>query len=127
MVLIIFSIPTISSIDQVKASNLFRNVFQNLEFYYSKKSIAFSLILLSILVFYLALDQKDLSIVWDILLAFFVCLDVFFLLSKLIIYFLKKFKSTSNISLKVSIKNITQTKSITPITIMSLGLGVTLF
>ena len=39
---------------------------------------------------------------------------------------LKKFKSTSNISLKVSIKNITQTKSITPITIMSLGLGVTL-
>jgi putative ABC transport system permease protein len=40
--------------------------------------------------------------------------------------FLKKFKSTSNISLKVSIKNITQTKSITPITIMSLGLGVTL-
>jgi len=43
-----------------------------------------------------------------------------------IIYFLRKFKSTSNISLKVSIKNITQTKSITPITIMSLGLGVTL-
>ena len=51
---------------------------------------------------------------------------IFFLLSKLIIFFLKKFKSSSNISLKVSIKNITQTKSITPITIMSLGLGVTL-
>ena len=59
-------------------------------------------------------------------MAFFICLIVFFLLSKLIIYILKKFKSTSNISLKVSIKNITQTKSITPITIMSLGLGVTL-
>jgi putative ABC transport system permease protein len=58
--------------------------------------------------------------------AFFVCLIVFFLLSRIIIYFLKKFKSTSNISLKVSIKNITQAKSITPITIMSLGLGVTL-
>ena len=42
LVLVIFSIPTINSIDQVKASNLFRNVFQNLEFYYSKKSIAFS-------------------------------------------------------------------------------------
>ena len=50
LVLIIFSIPTISSIDQVKASNLFRNVFQNLQFYYSKKSIALSFILLSILV-----------------------------------------------------------------------------
>ena len=58
--------------------------------------------------------------------AFFLCLGVFFLLSKLIIFFLKKFRSTPNISLKVSIKNITQTKSITPITIMSLGLGVTL-
>ena len=54
------------------------------------------------------------------------CLIVFFLLSKLIIFFLKKFKSSSIVSLKVSIKNITQTKSITPITVMSLGLGVTL-
>jgi len=53
-------------------------------------------------------------------------LIVFFFLSRIIIFFLKKFKSSSNISLKVSIKNITQTKSITPITIMSLGLGVTL-
>ena len=51
---------------------------------------------------------------------------MFFFLSRIIIFFLKKFKSSSNISLKVSIKNITQTKSITPITIMSLGLGVTL-
>ena len=39
---------------------------------------------------------------------------------------MKKINFISNISLKVSIKNITQTKSITPITIMSLGLGVTL-
>jgi len=44
LVLVIFSIPTISSIDQVKASNLFRNVFQNLEFYYSKKFPALCLI-----------------------------------------------------------------------------------
>jgi putative ABC transport system permease protein len=36
------------------------------------------------------------------------------------------FQGTSNISLKTSVKNITQAKSITPITIMSLGLGVTL-
>ena len=38
----------------------------------------------------------------------------------------KRQKSSSIVSLKVSIKNITQTKSITPITVMSLGLGVTL-
>ncbi|MDC0078928.1 ABC transporter permease [Candidatus Pelagibacter sp.] len=126
LVLVIFSIPTISAIDQVKASNLFRNVFQNLEFYYSKKSIAFSLILLSILILIFSLGSENPVYSLGYFVAFFVCLGVFFLLSKLIIFFLKKYKSTQNISLKVSIKNITQSKSITPITIMSLGLGVTL-
>ena len=126
LVLIIFSIPTISSIDQVKASNLFRNVFQNLQFYYSKKSIILSFILLSFLVLLFTLGSERPSYSLGYFLAFFVCLIVFFLLSKIIIYLLKKFNFNSNISLKVSIKNITQTKSITPITIMSLGLGVTL-
>ncbi len=126
LVLIIFSIPTISSIDQVKASNLFRNVFQNLQFYYSKKSVILSFILLSFLVLLFTLGSEMPSYSLGYFLAFFVCLIVFFLLSKIIIYLLKKFNFISNISLKVSIKNITQTKSITPITIMSLGLGVTL-
>jgi len=126
LVLIIFSIPTISSIDQVKASNLFRNVFQNLQFYYSNKSVILSFILLSFLVLLFTLGSERPSYSLGYFLAFFVCLIVFFLLSKIIIYLLKKFNFISNISLKVSIKNITQTKSITPITIMSLGLGVTL-
>ena len=126
LVLVIFSIPTINSIDQIKASNLFRNVFQNLEFYYTKKSIALSLILLSILVLIFSLGSENPTYSLGYFAAFFVCLGVFFLLSKLIIFFLKRYKSTQIISLKVSIKNITQSKSITPITIMSLGLGVTL-
>ena len=126
LVLIIFSIPTISSIDQVKASNLFRNVFQNLQFYYSKKSVILSFILLSFLVLLFTLGSERPSYSLGYFLAFFVCLIVFFFLSKIIIYLLKKSNFISNISLKVSIKNITQTKSITPITIMSLGLGVTL-
>ena len=126
LTLVIFSIPTISSIDQVKASNLFRNVFQNLEFYYSKKSIFLSLILLSILILLFSVGSERPIYSIGYFGAFFVCLIVFYLLSKIIIYFLKRFKFTSNISLKVSIKNITQSKSITPITIMSLGLGVTL-
>ena len=126
LVLIIFSIPTISSIDQVKASNLFRNVFQNLQFYYSKKSVILSFILLSFLVLLFTLGSERPSYSLGYFLVFFICLIVFFLLSKIIIYLLKKFNFISNISLKVSIKNITQTKSITPITIMSLGLGVTL-
>ena len=126
LVLIIFSIPTINAIDQVKASNLFRNVFQNLQFYYSKKSIFVSLLFLSALMmlFVIGSARPLYSLIY--FLAFFICLIVFFLLSKFIIFLLKSLKNMSNIPLKVSIKNITQTKGITPITIMSLGLGVTL-
>ena len=126
LVLIIFSIPTINAIDQVKASNLFRNVFQNLQFYYSKKSIFVSLLFLTALMmlFVIGSARPLYSLVY--FLAFFICLIIFFLLSKFIIFLLKSLKNMSNIPLKVSIKNITQTKGITPITIMSLGLGVTL-
>ena len=126
LVLIIFSIPTINAIDQVKASNLFRNVFQNLQFYYSKKSIFVSLLFLTALMmlFVIGSARPLYSLVY--FLAFFICLIVFFLLSKFIVFLLKSLKDMSNIPLKVSIKNITQTKGITPITIMSLGLGVTL-
>ena len=126
LVLIIFSIPTISSIDQIKASSLLKNVFQNLQFYYSKKLIATSLIMLSILVLLFTYGSENPVYSLGYFGAFFVCLFIFFLISKLIILLLKKFKYYSNISFKVSIKNITQTKSITPITVMSLGLGVTL-
>ena len=126
LVLIIFSIPTINAIDQVKASNLFRNVFQNLQFYYSKKSIFVSLLFLTalIMLFVIGSARPLYSLVY--FLAFFICLIIFFLLSKFIVFLLKSLKKMSNIPLKVSIKNITQTKGITPITIMSLGLGVTL-
>ncbi|MDC0513615.1 ABC transporter [Pelagibacteraceae bacterium] len=126
LVLIIFTIPTVSAIDQVKASNLFRNVFQNLQFYYSKKSIVLSLVLLSILILLFTIGSAKPIYSLSYFVAFFICLIIFFLLSKLIIYFFKSLKKISNIPLKVSIKNITQAKSITPITIMSLGLGVTL-
>ena len=126
LVLIIFSIPTINAIDQVKASNLFRNVFQNLQFYYSKKSILLSLLLLSILISLFTIGSARPVYSLGYFGAFFVCLLVFYLLSNLIIKLFKGLKEHPNISIKVSVKNITQTKSITPITIMSLGLGVTL-
>ena len=126
LILIIFSIPTINAIDQVKASNLFRNVFQNLQFYYSKKSIFVSLIFLSALMMLFVIGSARPLYSLFYFIAFFICLIVFFLLSKFIVFLLKSLKNMSNIPLKVSIKNITQTKGITPITIMSLGLGVTL-
>ena len=126
LVLIIFSIPTINAIDQVKASNLFRNVFQNLQFYYSKKSIFVSLLFLSALMMLFVIGSARPLYSLFYFIAFFICLIIFFLLSKFIVFLLKSLKNMSNIPLKISIKNITQTKGITPITIMSLGLGVTL-
>ena len=126
LVLIIFSIPTINAIDQVKASNLFRNVFQNLQFYYSKKSILVSLLFLSALIMLFVIGSARPLYSFVYFIAFFICLIVFFLLSKFVVFLLKSLKNRSNIPLKISIKNITQTKGITPITIMSLGLGVTL-
>ena len=126
LVLIIFSIPTINAIDQVKASNLFRNVFQNLQFYYSKKSIFVSLLFLSALIMLFVIGSARPLYSFVYFIVFFICLIVFFLLSKFVVFLLKSLKNRSNIPLKISIKNITQTKGITPITIMSLGLGVTL-
>ena len=126
LVLVIFSIPTINAIDQVQASNLFRNVFQNVQFYYSKKSIFLSLVLLAVLMLLFTIGSARPAYSIGYFVAFFSCLLIFFLLSKFIIYCLKKLNNSSNISLQTSIKNITQAKSITPITIMSLGLGVTL-
>jgi putative ABC transport system permease protein len=72
------------------------------------------------------LDQQDPLYSLGYFAAFLLCLLIFFGLSKFMIAGLKMFQTSSNISLKTSVKNITQAKSITPITIMSLGLGVTL-
>ncbi len=58
--------------------------------------------------------------------SFFVCLAVFFYVSRLLILLLRNNLINLRISSKIAVKNITQSKSITPITIMSLGLGMTL-
>ena len=126
LVIIIFSIPTVNSIDQIKASSLFRNVFQSLQFKYSKLSISLSLLLLTILISLFAFRSSIPYYSLIYFVSFFVCLAVFFYVSRLIILLLRKNLIKLGISSKIAIKNITQSKSITPITIMSLGLGVTL-
>ena len=125
LVMIIFSIPTVNSIDQVKASNLFRNVFQSLQCNYSVKSVIISIVLLLILISLFAIRSSIPFYSVAYFVSFFICLLIFYYLSVTIIYLLKKYKN-SKISVKIAVKNITQSKSITPITIMSLGLGMTL-
>ena len=126
LVIVIFSIPTVNSIDQIKASSLFRNVFQNIQFRYTKFSAILSFILLILLIslFSFGSARPFYSLVY--FASFVFCLIIFFLLSKVTVLLLRKYNSNFSISLKVAIKNITQTKSITPITIISLGLGITL-
>ena len=125
LVMIIFSIPTVNSIDQVKASNLFRNVFQSLQFNYSVKSVIISIVLLLILISLFAIRSSIPFYSVAYFVSFFICLLIFYYLSVTIIHLLKKYKNPK-ISVKIAVKNITQSKSITPITIMSLGLGMTL-
>ena len=126
LVIIIFSIPTVNSIDQIKASSLFRNVFQSLQFKYSKLSISLSLLLLTILISLFAFRSSIPTYSLIYFASFFVCLAVFFCVSRFIILLLRNNLFNLGISSKIAIKNITQSKSITPITVMSLGLGMTL-
>ena len=108
--MIIFSIPTVNSIDQVKASNLFRNVFQSLQFNYSVKSVIISLVLLLILISLFAIRSSIPFYSVAYFVSFFICLLIFYYLSVTIIYLLKKYKN-SRISVKIAVKNITQSKS----------------
>ena len=126
LVIIIFSIPTVNSIDQIKASSLFRNVFQSLQFKYTKLSISLSLLLLTILVILFAFRSSIPTYSLIYFASFFVCLAIFFYVSRFIILLLRNNLFNIGISSKIAIKNITQSKSITPITVMSLGLGMTL-
>jgi putative ABC transport system permease protein len=126
LVVVIFCLPTISAIQQIKPSSLFRNVFQSCDFYFNKKNI--SLIILSIvgLILLFALDsQKPLYTVGYFFIFFLICFTLY-VLSQIIIFYLRKIKFINFLPLRLAVKNITNPKTIFPITVLSLGLGVTL-
>ncbi len=125
LVVVIFCLPTISAIQQIKPSSLFRNVFQACDFYFNKKNI--SLIILSIvgLILLFALDsQKPLYTVGYFFIFFLICFTLY-VLSRIIIFYLRKIKFIDFLPLRLAVKNITNPKTIFPITVLSLGLGVT--
>ena len=92
LVMIIFSIPTVNSIDQVKASNLFRNVFQSLQFNYSVKSVIISIVLLLVLISLFAIRSSIPFYSVAYFVSFFICLLIFYCLSVTIIHLLKNIK-----------------------------------
>ena len=126
LVVVIFCLPTISAIQQIKPSSLFRNVFQACDFYFNKKNI--SLIILSIigLILLFALDsQKPLYTIGYFFIFFLICFTLYSL-SRITIFYLRKIKFIDFLPLRLAVKNITNPKTIFPITVLSLGLGVTL-
>jgi putative ABC transport system permease protein len=126
LVVIIFCIPTISSIEQIKATSLFRNVFQLTKFQFGFKNIALiTIFLISLLSLFLIRSDK-LYYTTTYFIFFFIFCGVFYLLSKTIIFILKRVKTPHSLPLRFAIKNIIQDRSIFPITVLSLGIGATL-
>ena len=92
LVLIIFSIPTINAIDQVKASSLFRNVFQNLQFYYSKKIYLCKFIVFISFNNVICYWFSKTFVQFDLFFSFFHLFNCVFFTFKIYCFFTKKFK-----------------------------------
>ena len=126
LVVIIFCIPTISSIEQIKATSLFRNVFQLTKFQFGFKNITLITIFLILLLSLFLIRSDKLYYTTTYFIFFFIFCGVFYLLSKTIIFILKRVKTPHALPLRFAIKNIIQDRSIFPITVLSLGIGATL-
>jgi len=126
LVVVIFCIPTISSIEQIKATSLFRNVFQLTRFQFGVKNTILILFSLIILLGIFLLRSDKLYYTTTYFVFFFIFCGVFYLLSKTIIYILKQFKTFHSLPLRFAVRNIIQDRSIFPITVLSLGIGATL-
>ncbi len=126
LVTIIFSLPTINSIDSISSSNLLRNNYKALKFNFNKSSILYILLLSFLLIttFSFSFSKPVYSLLYFI--SFFVFLITFYFMSRIIIRLLKKLETNKNIILKIATKNIINSHVSTSITILSLGLGLTL-
>ena len=126
LVVIIFCLPTIAAIQQIKATSLFRNAFQLCNFHFNIKNISLIIVATGLLIGIFALSsEKPVYTVGYFAVFFFICLCLYFL-SKIIIHYFKKIQVVKYLPLRLAIKNITGEKSIFPVTVLSLGLGVTL-
>ena len=115
LVVVIFCIPTISSIEQIKATSLFRNVFQLTRFQFGVKNTILILFSLIILLGIFLLRSDKLYYTTTYFVFFFIFCGVFYLLSKTIIYILKQFKTFHSLPLRFAVRNIIQDRSIFPL------------
>ena len=126
LVVLIFSIPSLYSIKDIKAVALFRNTFQPVSLNFSLKNIALLTFLVVILSTYFVLqtEQKFYTVLYFI--AFFITILIFYGVSKLLIAILRRSYRFSNNGYRIAYRNIVAKKSLAPIMTISLGIGLTL-
>ena len=126
LVVLIFSIPSLYSISEIKAVALFRNTFQPVSLNFSIKNIFLLSILVAILTTYFVLqtEQKFYTILYFV--AFFITMLIFYGVSILLITLLKRIHKLSNNGYRIAHRNIIAKKSLAPIMTVSLGIGLTL-
>ena len=126
LVVLIFSIPSLYSIKDIKAVALFRNTFQPVSLNFSLKNIALLTLLVVILSTYFVLqtEQKFYTVLYFI--AFFITILIFYGVSKLLIAILRRSYRFSNNGYRIAYRNIVAKKSLAPIMTISLGIGLTL-
>ena len=126
LVVLIFSIPSLYSISEIKAAALFRNTFNPVSLNFSLMNIILLSILVVILMTYFVYqtEQKLYTVLYFV--AFFVTILIFYGVSKLLILFIKASYKFSNNSYRIAYRNIVAKKSLAPIMTISLGIGLTL-
>jgi len=126
LVVLIFSIPSLYSISEIKATALFRNTFNPVSLNFSLMNIILLSVLVVILMTYFVYqtEQKLYTVLYFV--AFFVTMLIFYGVSKLLILFIKAFYKFSNNSYRIAYRNIVAKKSLAPIMTISLGIGLTL-
>jgi len=126
LVVLIFSIPTLHSINLIKATSLFRNVFQQINLFFSFKNILFLIILSVLFIVYFIFQTDEKIYTFFYFISFFASILVFFIVSFFLIFIFRHFFNYPSNSFKIAKRNIAAKKSLAPIITISLGVGFTL-
>ena len=126
LVFFIFAKPVLDSIEQIKASNLFKNSKTHLNLSLTKKSVLEISSLLVIFIFLFCIvnvkpKQTAIFFFFFIIISFF-----YYFLSKFYISILGKMGNIKNTTYKMGIKNLKAYRSLNSITIVTMGLGMTI-
>ena len=126
LVVLIFSIPILNSINLIKATSLFRNVFQQINLFFSFGNILFLIILSVLFIVYFIFQTDEKIYTFFYFISFFASILVFFIASFFLIFIFRHFFNYPSNSFKIAKRNIAAKKSLAPIITISLGIGFTL-